>query len=217
MANYTDLLLNGTLETLYMTLFSTLFAYVLGLPLGILLVITDKSHIMPNQWVHSILGWVVNMVRSIPFMILMPALFTFTRFLIGRAIGPTAAIIPLVIGAAPFVARLVESALTELDQTLIETSITMGATKWQVISKIMLPEAFPSIIRGLSIATITLISYSAMAGVVGGGGLGDIAIRYGFHRYDYTAMLLTIIILIVIVQIIQFIFDLLTRKIDKKY
>lgn len=213
---YKDLLLEGTLETIYMTFTSTCFAYLLGLPLGILLMITAPNHLKPNHLIHSILGWFANIGRSIPFLILIVALFPFTKLIVGKSIGSTAAIVPLVIGAAPFVARLIESSLSELDLGLIESAKSMGCTNWQIIYKVMLPEALPSIVRGISITMITLIGYSAMAGTVGGGGLGDIAIRYGYHRYEYEVMLLTIVILIFLVQGIQFFFNSLAKKLDKK-
>lgn len=213
---YTPILIEGTLQTLYMTALSVLFAYILGLPLGILVVITDTKSIMPNKYVHAILGSIVNIGRSIPFIILIIALIPFTRFIVGKSIGSTAAIVPLVVGAAPFVARLIESSLLELDPSLIESATAMGCNKWQIISKVMLTEATPSIVRGLSISTVTLIGYSAMAGTVGGGGLGDIALRYGYHRYEYGVMIVTIIILVIMVQLIQFLFNLLANKIDKK-
>lgn len=216
LTEYGDILIKGTLETIYMTTFSVLFAYLIGLPLGILVVITDKKGIMPNSILNAILGWIVNIGRSVPFIILMIALIPFTRFIVGKSIGSTAAIVPLVIAAAPFVARLIESSLQELDNSLIESAKAMGCTKWQIITKVMLPEAVPSIVRGVSITTITLIGYSAMGGAVGAGGLGDIAIRYGYHRYEYSVMFITIIILIIMVQLIQFFFNQLAKKIDKK-
>lgn len=213
---YTDLLLEGTLETIYMTLTSTCFAYLLGLPLGILMVITRPDHLKPNRFIQSVVGWFINIGRSIPFLILIVALFPFTKMIIGKNIGSTAAIVPLVIGAAPFIARLIESSLSELDKSLIESAKSMGCTTWQIITKVMLPESLPSIVRGISISMITLVSYSAMAGTVGGGGLGDIAIRYGYHRYDYSVMLLTIVILILLVQAIQLLFNTLANKLDKR-
>lgn len=213
---YKDLLMQGTLETIYMTLTSTFFAYLLGLPLGILLMVTAPNHLRPNRFIHNTLGWFVNIGRSIPFLILIVALFPFTKLIVGKSIGSTAAIVPLVIAAAPFVARLIESSLSELDLGLIESAKSMGCNHWQIIFKVMLPEALPSIIRGISITMITLVGYSAMAGTVGGGGLGDIAIRYGYHRYEYQVMLFTLVILILLVQGIQLFFNLLAKKIDKK-
>ncbi|MBC8569757.1 methionine ABC transporter permease [Zongyangia hominis] len=210
------MLLEGIGGTLYMTLLSTLFAYLIGLPLGILTVITGRNGIKPCRKLNMVLGWIVNIGRSIPFIILIVALIPFTKFVIGRTIGPTAAIVPLVIAAAPFIARLVEQSLEELDSGIVEAAKTMGASNWQIIYKVLLPEAIPSLIRGGSITTITLIGYSAMAGCVGAGGLGDIAIRYGYHRYQSDIMIITIILLVIIVQVIQCIFNLAANKIDKR-
>lgn len=214
--DYAPMLGQGTLETLYMTVVSVLFSYILGLPLGVLVVITGKNSLASMPKFNAVLGWIVNIGRSIPFIILMVALIPFTRMVVGKSIGSTAACVPLIIGAAPFVARLVETSLEELDYGVIEAAKAMGATNWQIIYKVMLPEAVPSLVRGVSIATITLIGYSAMAGAVGGGGLGDIAIRYGYHRYEYEVMLVTIVLLVIIVQVIQSIFNLVARRIDKR-
>ncbi len=216
LSQYKDILITGTLETLYMTFASTIFAYVLGLPLGVIMVITDKKGIAPNKALNSILGTIINIGRSIPFIILMVALIPFTRFIVGKAIGSTAAIVPLTIAAAPFVARMVESSLAELDPGVIEAAKTMGATNRQIAYKVLLPESVPSLIRGFSITTITLIGYSAMAGAFGSGGLGDIAIRYGFHRYETEVMLITIVLIVVIVEVIQLVFNFAAKKIDKR-
>ncbi|MEM1484630.1 methionine ABC transporter permease [Oscillospiraceae bacterium PP1C4] len=212
----TELLLKGTVDTLYMTLASTLFAYVLGLPMGILLSITNKGGIMENRMFNSAFGWIINILRSFPFVILMIAIVPFTRLLVGKIIGPTAAVVPLVIAAAPFVARLVESSLAEIDSGVIEAAKCMGATNAQIILRVMLSESVPSLIRGLSITTITLIGYSAMAGAVGAGGLGDIAIRYGLHRSETGIMMVTVVLLIVIVCIIQLLFDRTANRVDKR-
>lgn len=211
-----EILAKGTLDTLYMTFMSTLLAYVIGLFLGVLLYVTNKNNIMPHRILNSIIGWIVNIGRSIPFIILMIALIPFTRSVVGKATGPMAAIVPLVVAAAPFVARLVETSLEELDFNVIESVEAMGATKWQIIFKVMIPEAIPSLVRGLSITTITLIGYTAMAGAVGAGGLGDIALRYGYHRYEYGMMFATLVLIVIIVQIIQIVFNLIAKKIDKK-
>lgn len=216
LSEYKDILITGTLETLYMTFASTIFAYILGLPLGVIMVVTDKKGIAPNKAVNSILGTVINIGRSIPFIILMVALIPFTRFIVGKAIGSTAAIVPLTIAAAPFVARMVESSLAELDPGVIEAAKTMGATNRQIAYKVLLPESVPSLIRGFSITTITLIGYSAMAGAFGSGGLGDIAIRYGFHRYETEVMLITIVLIVAIVEVIQLLFNFVAKKIDKR-
>ena len=214
--NNWKMLLQGTGETLYMTMISSLFAYLIGLPLGVLLIVTARGGIRPHPALNTVLGWIVNIGRSIPFIILMVALIPFTRLVVGRSIGPTAAIVPLVVAAAPFVARLVESSLAEVDPRVVEAAKTMGATNWQIVYKVLLPESVPSLVRGMSITTITLIGYSAMAGAVGGRGLGDIAVRYGYHRYQPDVMIITIILLVIIVQIIQFLFNLLAKCIDKR-
>ena len=206
----------NTLVTLGMVGASTLFAYLLGLPMGVLLRVTDRGGIMENHAFNSVFGWVVNILRSLPFIILMISISPFTRLLVGKAIGPVAACVPLVIGAAPFVARLVETSLAEIDTGMIEAAKCMGATNWQIISKVMVRESVPSLIRGLSISTITILGYSAMAGAIGGGGLGDVAIRYGQHRFEPKVMLLTIILLVIIVCVIQIVFDRLSTRLDKR-
>ena len=204
---FAPLLWENTLVTLGMVGASTLFAYLLGLPMGVLLRVTDRGGIMENHAFNSVFGWVVNILRSLPFIILMISISPFTRLLVGKAIGPVAACVPLVIGAAPFVARLVETSLAEIDTGMIEAAKCMGATNWQIISKVMVRESVPSLIRGLSISTITILGYSAMAGAIGGGGLGDVAIRYGQ---------LTIILLVIIVCVIQIVFDRLSTRLDKR-
>lgn len=211
-----QMFLQGTLETLYMTAMSTILAYVFGLPLGILVTITRKDGLWPHVKLNAALEWIVNIGRSIPFLILMIALIPFTRFVVGKGYGPNAAIVSLVIGAIPFVARLVESSLAEIDHGVIEATQTMGASNWELITKVYLPESLPSLVRGFSMTTITLISYSAMGGAVGAGGLGDIAIRYGYHRYEYDVMIVTIVLLVLIVQIIQCVFNVISKKIDKR-
>lgn len=213
---YKDMLLEGTYETLLMTFASTVFAYVIGLPLGVIMVTTDEHGISPNKAVNSVLGTIINIGRSIPFVILIVAVIPLTRFIVGKAIGPVAAIVPLTIAAAPFVARMVETALQEVDPGVVEAAKTMGATNWQIASKVLLPEAVPSLIRGFSITTITLIGYSAMAGAFGAGGLGDIAIRYGHHRYQADVMWVTVVLIVVIVQLIQMAFEIAAKKIDKR-
>ena len=199
---YKDMLFEGSYETLLMTFASTLFAYVIGLPLGVTMVITDVHGISPQKTLNTVLGTIINIGRSIPFVILIVAVIPLTRFIVGKAIGPVAAIVPLTIAAAPFVARMVETALQEVDPGVVEAAKTMGATNWQIASKVLLPEAVPSLIRGFSITTITLIGYSAMAGAFGAGGLGDIAIRYGHHRYQADVMWVTVVLIVVIVQAI---------------
>ncbi len=211
-----EILLEGLGATLYMVTCSTLLAYLLGLPLGVLLYTTGKGGIHENLPLNRVLGWVVNIGRSIPFIILIIALIPFTRLVAGKAIGATAAIVPLVIGSAPFVARLVEQSLQEVDTGVIEAAKCMGATRLQIILHVLLGEAFPSLIRGVSITAITLIGYSAMAGTVGAGGLGDIAIRYGYYRYQTEVMLITILLLVILVCLIQFLFGFTANRIDKR-
>ncbi|MBR5872951.1 MAG: ABC transporter permease [Oscillospiraceae bacterium] len=213
---YNEMLLEGIYETLLMTFASTIFAHIIGLPLGVIMVITDARGISPHKTLNTILGAIINVGRSIPFVILIVAVIPLTRFIVGKAIGPVAAIVPLTIAAAPFVARMVESALQEVDPGVVEAAKTMGATNWQIALKVLLPEAVPSLIRGFSITTITLIGYSAMAGAFGAGGLGDIAIRYGHHRYQADVMWVTVVLIVVIVQVIQMCFELAAKKIDKR-
>lgn len=206
----------GVLETLYMTLVSTALAYVLGLPIGIALVVTDKQGIRPNKGVNSVLGIIVNIVRSVPFLILLIALTPFTRLILGTSIGSTATVVPLVIGAAPFIGRLVESSLKEVDKGVIEAAHSMGASTMQIVRKVMLPEARPSLITGAAIAVTTILSYSAMAGIVGGGGLGDIAIRYGLYRYQSDIMFVTVALLVILVQVLQEVGTWLARLSDRR-
>jgi len=212
-----ELIWQGLLETLYMTIVSTLLAYVIGLPLGVVMVVTDKDGIYPLVTLNKILGVIINLVRSIPFLILLIAVLPFTRFVVGTTIGSTATIVPLVIGAAPFIARLVEASIKEVDKGVIEAAQSMGATPFQIIYKVMIPEAKPSLIVGSAIAITTILSYSAMAGIVGGGGLGDIAIRYGYYRYQNDIMLVTVAILVLIVQAFQEIGMKLAKINDKRH
>lgn len=205
-------LLNASLQTLLMTLVSGGIAIFIGLPLGVILFGSRPGGLFSNNLVYRILSAIVNATRSLPFIILLVALIPFTRLLVGTSIGTLAAIVPLSIGAIPFVARLVESALLEVPQGLIETGQAMGASVWQIVRNILLPEATANIINGITLTLITLIGFSAMAGAVGGGGLGDLAIRYGYQRFDSTVMLLTVVILIVMVQFIQSTGDLLVRR-----
>ena len=215
-ADNLSMLMEGAGETLYMTFVSALFAYVLGLPLGVALIVTDKNGLHPMKTLNAILGWVVNIGRSVPFVILMIAIAPFTRLIVGKAFGTTATIVPLVIAAAPFVARMVEQSLNEIDHGVVEAARTMGASTFEIVWKVLLPESVPSLIRGVAVTVITLVSYSAMAGALGGGGLGDIAVRYGMHRYQYDVMMLTLVLIIIIVQVIQVIFDIVAKRIDKR-
>lgn len=193
----------GIIETLQMTIISTVLAYLIGLPLGILLVVTDKGHIMQNRVIHLVFGTIVNIFRSIPFLILLVFLIPFTRLLTGASIGTVATIVPLTIGAIPIVARMVESSLTEVPAGIIEAAQSMGASPMAIIIRFMIPEAVPSLILGAAINLATILGYSAMAGCIGGGGLGAIALNYGYYRYQTDVLLLTVATLVIIVQIFQ--------------
>lgn len=197
------LLLEATLDTLYMTFVSTFLAFIIGLGLAIILVVTGKNGLKPNRAIYSTLDVVVNTLRSFPFIILIIVLFPFTKFIVGTSIGTTAAIVPLTIGSAPFIARLIENAMNEVDSGIIEAALSYGATKTQIICKVIFVEALPSIINAITLTLIVVIGFTAMAGAVGGGGLGDVAMRYGFQRFRPDIMAYTVIILIVMVQIIQ--------------
>lgn len=210
------MLVKETGTTLYMTLTSTLLAYVIGLPMGIFLVITAKDGLRPNRVVYKALDIIVNVVRSVPFLILLMLLIPFTRFVVGKSYGPTATIVPLTIAAAPFIARLVESSLLEVDHGVVEAAQSMGAGTGAIVWKVLLAEARTSLIVGATIALGTILGYSAMAGAVGGGGLGDVAIRYGYYRYQADIMAVTVILLIILVQILQYIGTRLSKKLDKR-
>lgn len=211
-----DKVVLATWETIYMVVISTAFSYILGLPLAIILVITDNGHIMENLKLNRILGGIVNAARSIPFIIFLILLIPLTRIIVGTFIGTVASIVPLTLAAVPFVARLVEASLKEIDWGLIEAALSMGANTWQIIRKVLIPEAFPSIILGVAITTINLVGYSAMAGIVGGGGLGTLAYYYGFQRYQTGIMWVTVILLIILVQLVQMLGDKLSNKIIYK-
>jgi len=203
-------------ETIYMVTVSTFLAYLLGVPMGVLLVITSSGHILPNPWVERILGTIINIFRSVPFIILLVALIPVTTMIVGTAYGTTATLVPLVFSAAPFVARLVESSLKEVSHGVIEAALSMGASPWQIITKVLLPEAKSPLILGMAITTINIIAYTAMAGAVGGGGVGDLAIQYGYNRYRTDIMIITVLILVVLVQIIQWIGTTLARKLSHR-
>lgn len=216
-AQYGELLAQGTWDTIVMTFVSTVFAYVIGVPLGVLVVLTDpKKGLRPHRVFNAVLGWIINIGRSIPFIILLVAIIPFTRLVVGTSLGVPGAIVPLVVAAAPFVGRMVEQSLAEVDASLVEAAQSFGASVWQIVVKVYLWESLPSLIRGFSITLITLLGYSAMAGTVGAGGLGDIAIRYGYQRYMPEMMVATIIILIILVQIIQSACDFAAHRVDKK-
>lgn len=211
-----DLLLMATWQTVYMVTVAGIVGFALGIPLGVILHTTKKGGLLENTQLNNVLGAIVNIGRSVPFLVLMVAIIPVTKMLVGTFIGTTAAIVPLTIGAIPFVARLIEGALLEVPTGLIEAAQSMGATPMQIITKVLLPEAMPTILNSVTITLVTLVSYSAMAGTVGGGGLGDVAIRYGFHRYDVTIMAVTVVMLIVLVQIIQSIGDAFVRRVDHR-
>ena len=210
------MIVEGTGVTLYMMLVSTLIAYALGLPMGILLVVAAPGGLKPNKIIYKVLDVVVNIVRSVPFLILLMLITPLTRLIVGKSYGPTATIVPLSLAAAPFVARLVESSLLEVDHGVIEAAQSMGAGLGTIIWKVLLAEARTSLIVGATISLGTILGYSAMAGVVGGGGLGDIAIRYGYYRYQGDIMIVTVILLVALVQILQMIGTKLSKKLDRR-
>ena len=205
-----DMILKGIQETVYMTLLSTLMGYIIGLPMGVLLAVSDKDGLKPNWVLYRILDVIANIVRSIPLLI------PFTRLVVGKSYGSTATVVPLVIAAGPFIARMVESSLKEVDEGVIEAARSMGAGNFRIIMKVLLVEARTSLINGATIAVGTILGYSAMAGTIGGGGLGDIAIRYGYHRYQADIMIVTVVLLIILVQIFQMIGTTLANRLDKR-
>lgn len=211
-----SLLFESLGETLYMVAVSMICASVLGIPLGILLVVTEKGEMLACPAINKPLAFIINMIRSIPFIILMVAIIPFTRFLVHTSIGTTAAIVPLTIAAIPYIARMVETSIREIPSGLIEAAESMGATPMQIIRKVLLPEALPSILESLTVVIVSLVGASAMAGTIGGGGLGDLAIRYGYQRFQADVMIATIIVLVIVVQLIQFIGNYLSRKADKR-
>ena len=213
---YGALMLQGTLDTLVMTIVSCIFAYIIGLPLGIWFAVTSPGGLRPNKAVNSVLGWIINIGRSIPFIILLVAIIPFTRFVVGTSLGVPGAIVPLTVAAAPFVARIVEQSLAEVDKSLIEAAHSFGASNFQIVTKVMLKESLPSLVRGFTITFVNLFGYSAMAGTVGAGGLGDIAIRYGYQRFQPDVMLVAVILCVVLVQVFQSLGDLIARLIDHR-
>lgn len=208
--------LPGILETLFMTVGSTVFAYIIGLPLGVILYVTDKTGIRPILWLNRVLGFVVNFLRSVPFIILLVWVIPVTRAIVGTSIGSKAMIVPLVIAAAPFIARMVESSLKEVDQGVIEAAESMGTSSFQLIYKVLIPEAKPSLLVGGAIAITTILGYSALAGTVGGGGLGSIAYNYGYIRRAEDVLLISVILLVIIVQIFQEVGMRIAKKTDKR-
>ena len=211
-----EALLLSLWQTVQMVAVSAAIAALLGIPLGVLLLTTDKGHILENLLLNRILGAIVNATRSVPFIILMVAIIPLTRLLVGTSIGTVAAIVPLTLAAIPFVGRLIEGTLREVDYGLIEAAQSMGASPWEIIRKVLLPEALPAVVSGLTITAVSLIGFSAMAGVIGGGGLGDLAIRFGYQRFRPDVMAATVVILIIMVQAVQIFGDSLSRKVNKK-
>lgn len=211
-----DMIIRGIGESLKMTIYSTFFGYVFGLPLGIALAVTGKNGIRPNGVIYKILDLISNIIRSVPFLILLILLMPFTRMIIGKSYGSTATIVPLTIAAVPFIGRMVESSLNEVDGGVIEAAKSMGVSNFGIITRVMIVEARTSILVGVTIAIGTILGYSAMAGTVGGGGLGDIAIRYGYYRYQGDIMIVTVVLLIVLVQLFQTIGMFLAKKLDRR-
>ena len=210
-----NMIWTSTLETLYMVFFSTLFSLVIGFPIGILLTVTKEGNILERPKVNKILDFVINTLRSFPFIILMILLFPLSRIIVGTTIGSTAAIVPLSISAAPFVARMIEGALNEVDKGLIEASSSMGADNWTIIFKVMIPETMPHIIHGITVTVVSLIGFSAMAGTIGAGGLGDLAIRFGYQRFKTDIMIYAVLVIIVVVQLLQSLGNYLVYKAKK--
>ncbi|MEN4883028.1 methionine ABC transporter permease [Pantoea agglomerans] len=209
---FQELLLNATGETLYMVLLAALFTVAIGLPVGVLLFLTRPKGILPNRAISLLLNTLVNTGRALPFVVLLIALIPFTRLLVGTTLGSTAAIVPITLGAFPFFARIVENALDEVDRGRIEAVVSMGGTLWHIVSRVLLPEALPALVAGVTLTIVMLIGFSAMAGVVGGGGLGDLAIRYGYQRFDNQIMSATIVVLLALVMLIQKLGDRLVRS-----
>lgn len=210
------MLLLGLKETVYMVFLSSFLSYVIGIPLGILLVVTDRDGIQPNIIVNTLLGVVINILRSVPFIIMLLAVLPITRFIVRTTLGPSAVVVPLVIAASPYIARMVESSLKEMNAGIVEAAKSMGASNFQIIWKVMLPESMPSLLTGAAISITTILEYSTMAGFVGGGGLGTLAINYGYYRYRMDVMMVTVVVLVIIVQLIQEFFLFLSRRADKR-
>ena len=211
-----NMLVKGIWETIYMVFLSSALSYVIGIPLGIALVVTDREGISPVPLFNKVLGLIINLLRSVTFIILLIMVLPITKFNVGKTIGSNATVVPLIIAAAPYIGRMVESSLKEVDAGVIEAAKSMGASTWQIIVKVLLPEAKPSLLVGAAISVTTILGYSAMAGFTGGGGLGDIAIRYGYHRYQTDMMMVTVVLLVIIVQLIQEVAMRMSRKSDKR-
>ena len=211
-----DLLIKGLLDTLHMVAVSGAIGTLIGLPIGVMLAVTGRGELLQNFAFNKVMGAVVNMTRSTPFIILVVAIIPFTRLIAGTSIGTNAAIVPLTVAAAPFIARVVENAVREVDRGLVEAAQAMGATPFQIIRKVLLPEALPGIVAGLTLSAVSLVGYSAMVGAVGGGGLGDLGIRYGYQRFLPEVMLAVVVVLIVLVQIVQSTGDWIARRVNKR-
>lgn len=211
-----DKILEATTETLYMTAISSFFVFILGLILGLILFLTSKNQLLENRWINSFLSAIVNIFRSIPFVILIILLLNVTKFLVGTILGPNAALPALIISAAPFYGRLVEIALREIDKGVIEASVAMGASLWTIILKVLIPESLPALVSGITVTTISLVSYTTMAGVIGAGGLGNLAYLDGFQRQRFDVVFVATVIILILVFILQFIGDTLTKKIDRR-
>ncbi|WP_443027900.1 methionine ABC transporter permease [Stomatobaculum longum] len=210
------MLLTGLQETVFMVALSSLLSYLIGIPLGILLIVTDKDGIQPNGLINTVLGVIINLMRSVPFIIMLLAALPLTRFIVRTTLGPKAVVVPLVLAAAPYIARMVESSLKEVGAGVVEAAKSMGASNFQIVRKVMLPEAKPSLLMGAAISITTILGYSTMAGFVGGGGLGTLAINYGYYRYQTDVMLVTVVVLVIIVQLIQESFLWMARHADKR-
>ena len=210
------MLLTGLRETVFMVALSSLLSYLIGIPLGILLIVTDKDGIQPNGLINTVLGVIINLMRSVPFIIMLLAALPITRFIVRTTLGPKAVVVPLVLAAAPYIARMVESSLKEVGAGVVEAAKSMGASNFQIVRKVMLPEAKPSLLMGAAISITTILGYSTMAGFVGGGGLGTLAINYGYYRYQTDVMLVTVVVLVIIVQLIQESFLWMARHADKR-
>lgn len=211
-----NMILNGILETLYMTLLSTAVGYLFGLPMGVLLAVFDKDGLKPNRVAYKVIDIIANIVRSIPFLILLILVIPLTKLIVGQSYGSSATVVPLVVAAIPFIARMVESSLKEVDYGVIEAARAMGANDFTIVVKVMILESRTSLITGATIAIGTILGYSAMAGTVGGGGLGDIAIRYGYYRYDSAIMIVTVVLLVVLVQVFQSVGMVVASRLDKR-
>ncbi len=211
-----SMLFTGLKETVFMVALSSLLSYLIGIPLGILLIVTDKDGIQPNGFVNTLLGVIINLMRSVPFIIMLLAALPLTRFIVGTTLGPQAVVVPLVLAAAPYIARMVESSLKEVGAGVVEAAKSMGASNFQIVWKVMLPEARPSLLMGAAISITTILGYSTMAGFVGGGGLGTLAINYGYYRYQTDVMLVTVVVLVLLVQLIQESFLWMARHSDRR-